>query len=445
MATITIPRGIQEVRWKNVERQTIVKYRIQIKRKDFAVDRFFDELDDAKLFLEDSKSLSGRIAIAEGRDRASATSKATSAYMADLLGSGKLTVGQAIDLHIEREYAPKIGTPEKPSGFKDKDIRTAKVNRDRLKKIKTILIGGFADGMLEPAGQYIGLRTHAKGFKRRPLGDWPIVDLTSQQTTEFIIERLANKIAKTTIKREIGALQSVVNKLEHYNNKAWLRLQGRNPFKSYDKTKLKGGIKRRRMIINKEDEEKLLNVMRNVKNKQYPLALGLAMLTGLRRAELLALEWRQIDLEAGVIDLDPDQAKDGEERLVSLLPEAIDALKAFPKSGDQLFTLSIEGFKTGWQRIRKEAGLEHINFHDTRRSAVSMMLRDISNSSVVIAEYLGAKSIRNLEETTLNPIRQSERVASKSLSTQEDVMSQVGHKKSQTTQGYTNLAPSPLG
>ena len=61
--------------------------------------------------------------------------------------------------------------------------------------------------------------------------------------------------AKSTVKREIYALQGVVNKLRFTDNKAWKRLNGHNPFAEADKAKVKGGERRRRRIISPDEEE----------------------------------------------------------------------------------------------------------------------------------------------------------------------------------------------
>ena len=55
MAT-SIPRGIQAVVWKNKDKSTSVRYRVRIKRKDYKEDRLFDTLEEAKEFLQLSKS-----------------------------------------------------------------------------------------------------------------------------------------------------------------------------------------------------------------------------------------------------------------------------------------------------------------------------------------------------------------------------------------------------
>src|SRR5205823_4732448 len=59
-----------------------------------------------------------------------------------------------------------------------------------------------------------------------------------------------------------------------------------------------------------------------------PLAT-VAYWTGWRKGELLRLERRQVDLDAGTLRLDPGTTKNKEGRVVYLPPEALAALKAW--------------------------------------------------------------------------------------------------------------------
>ena len=236
----------------------------------------------------------------------------------------------------------------------------------------------------------------------------------------------------------------MVNKLRYTDHPAWKQLNGRNPFQLADKTKVKGGERKRRTIIGPEQEEALLAELRKCRNKEMPLIFAVAMSTGMRRAEVLGLLWSQIDLERGVINLDADQTKADEERLVILLPEAVEAFKAIPRADgdDCVFHYKIEGFKSVFRRVLTRAKLEGIRMHDTRRSFISRVLRDITSSPVVIADMIGARSVANLQKRSIERIRQSEMIESGAIQTEEQLRWVVHHKDGQTTARYANLAPA---
>lgn len=442
-----IPRGIQSISWKNkTDKSIAVRYRVQVKRKAFQVDRLFDTLEDAATFLADTKSPEGRKAIAEGRDRVSSKGMqdAISGFLLDKLGSGRMTLGQAVDAKIARDYTSII---EAEGGTHlDKDVRTAKVNRDRLRKIKSVEIGFVKPGEFVPSGSAAKLKQYAKGYKKVEFGSILLEDMSAETTTAYIRARLdGDNVARSTVKREIGALQAIVNQLPNYDQRAASRLPDKNPFSTYDKSLLRGGKKRRRRVISEEEEGKLLLALRACRNPEMPLVFALGLATGMRRSEILSLRWNQIDLKRGVIELDPDQTKADEERLVILLPEAITAIKRIKRKDERVFHYSIEGFKTNFARVLKRVGLTDLRFHDTRRSFISRVLMDITASPVAIADMIGASSVRSLEESTIRPLRQAEAVEqarrSGRIQAEEVLRASVGHQDSQTSLAYTNLVP----
>ena len=84
-----------------------------------------------------------------------------------------------------------------------------------------------------------------------------------------------------------------------------------------------------RMRVLSDDEIRAF--IRGFDDSRYGRALRLLFLTGLRRDEVLSLEWRWIDMARGVVTLPPEAEKMGrirdELRRVALSPQAVDLLK----------------------------------------------------------------------------------------------------------------------
>jgi len=98
----------------------------------------------------------------------------------------------------------------------------------------------------------------------------------------------------------------------------------------------------------------------------------LAINTGLRRGELLQLNWGDVDLERAILTVRGECAKSGKTRHVPLNTEAVRVLRewrpvdrrglVFPsEDGEQMNDL-----KTAWLRIAKLAKLRAFRFHDLR-------------------------------------------------------------------------------
>ncbi|MYN10496.1 tyrosine-type recombinase/integrase [Massilia sp. FT127W] len=408
---------------------------MRVERGEFVVDRSFEELERAKLFLEDTKTPQGRLLIAQGKDRASLMVSEVERLAVEFIKEGRCSLGHAIDSYIKAYVQPGLDSKV------DKERQTAKAARARLMGCRRVLIPSYKLSFSAPSGPLATLGEFAKGRELKEIGDFYIDELTEQDTTEYISARLGKGRAKSTVKREVYALQSVVNKLRYTDNKAWKRLAGHNPFILADKSKLKGGEKRRRRVITEAEEEALLTELRRCRNPEMPLVFAVALSTGMRRAEVLGLLWSQVDLKRGVINLDPDQTKADEDRLVILLPEAVEAFKAIPVTDERVFHYKIEGFKTNFRRVLERAKLEDIHMHDTRRSFISRVLKTITSSSVVIADMIGARSVSNLEKRTIDRVRQNDMIEAGGIRTEQELRWTVHHKDGQTTSRYTNMAP----
>lgn len=114
-----------------------------------------------------------------------------------------------------------------------------------------------------------------------------------------------------------------------------------------------------------------------------------AYLTGWRvQSEVLPLEWRHVDLQAGVVTLDPGTTKNGEGRtlyltaalrtLLEARKEAADALKAKDEITPYVFHRNgkrIRYFYTAWRSACENAGCPGKLLHDLRRTAVRNYVR----------------------------------------------------------------------
>ena len=121
-------------------------------------------------------------------------------------------------------------------------------------------------------------------------------------------------------------------------------------------------------------------------------AIRLLMLTGCRRNEILTLQWKDVDLDAGELNL--KDTKTG-ARAVPMSPAAVHVLATLPRVSGSAWV--IPGKKPGthmrnvndpWEIVRKRAGLEDVRLHDLRHSFASRALA-LGESLPVIGKLLG--------------------------------------------------------
>lgn len=139
-----------------------------------------------------------------------------------------------------------------------------------------------------------------------------------------------------------------------------------------------------------EEMGRLLAALEEERKRDPWAAAGvlLAILTGARRGEILALKWTDVRLEEGFARL-PD-SKSGKPRFLPLPAQAIEELKSLPMVGSFVVApmkrekpeegeAAVEGqelreetprpdIKRSWNRLTKAAALKGATFHDLRRT-----------------------------------------------------------------------------
>jgi len=128
----------------------------------------------------------------------------------------------------------------------------------------------------------------------------------------------------------------------------------------------------------------------------------MALLTGARRSNVLAMRWRDIDLHEAVWRIRAEDAKAGDELTIPLVPEAMAVLtqRRADADDDEPWVFPAKS-KTGhyqeprraWETLQRRAGLEDLHIHDLRRTMGSWLVRTGANTAIN-AKALGHKSMQ---------------------------------------------------
>jgi integrase len=120
----------------------------------------------------------------------------------------------------------------------------------------------------------------------------------------------------------------------------------------------------------------------------------LAMNTGLRRGELLSLQWSDINLDAKIITIQAGNAKNGRQRHLPLNKEALSVLTRWARqSGGQGDVFEPQDVKKGWNALLDGAGIKAFRFHDLRHDFASKLVRKGVDLNTV-RELLGHADIK---------------------------------------------------
>lgn len=96
-------------------------------------------------------------------------------------------------------------------------------------------------------------------------------------------------------------------------------------------------------------------------------AIWIALYTGARRGEILAM--KQSDVGDHSLTIHAQNTKTLRSRVVPIVDPLWRWLSVLP-----LGYKDYEGLKSGFQRGREKAGMEHVNFHDLRHSCASILI-----------------------------------------------------------------------
>lgn len=145
---------------------------------------------------------------------------------------------------------------------------------------------------------------------------------------------------------------------------------------------VKGGTTQARERVLSKDE---LVAVWNAVNGDHPYhrIVRLLILTGQRREEVGGLEWRELDMDAGLWNLPAARAKNRRPHLIPLSPPALAIIKAIPAGTSGLVFATCNGrpysdWSGGKDRIDAAIDIEPWRLHDLRRSMVTHMAEDLA-------------------------------------------------------------------
>lgn len=122
----------------------------------------------------------------------------------------------------------------------------------------------------------------------------------------------------------------------------------------------------RKTFITREQADRLIAELPD----HYRPAVRFALLTGLRKANVLGLRWAAVNLEAGTVVVAAEEAKGKRKIVVPLNASAKALLEAMPHREGKVFGLS-SITEAAWKRACARAGITDFRFHDLRHTWAS--------------------------------------------------------------------------
>lgn len=220
----------------------------------------------------------------------------------------------------------------------------------------------------------------------------PLHSLTADDLWEWRDSR-SKECSPNTLRREIATIRSVIRKAPdlgvHVDEAIFLQIP-----------KPKEVAREVERISDSDMQQLEMAAQANHKRNPYMKQLiRLAVETGMRRGELLDIEWSDVDLARGFIKIPAAKAKTNRGRNIPLTPKAKRILADLAVQNDnqeRVFELSGNAVRMSFQRLRERAGMPHLHFHDFRHEAISRFY-DMGLTTPEVMAISGHRSVEMVE------------------------------------------------
>lgn len=245
---------------------------------------------------------------------------------------------------------------------------------------------------------------HKLAHLRGRLGSYALAMITPPVVAKYRDSRLrdpdprykdkttAPRVSGATVKTEIDLLSKV---LDWGQKECHITLPGGNPVLGVRKPK-DGKARERR--LNAEEWAALERECLASGNKWLWTAVQLAVETATRQGELLALDWKRVDLQNRIAFL--AETKNGESRAVPLSPKAIKVLKEMSDREGAVFPGERMTLYHAFKAACKRAGIMDFTWHDLRHEALSRLAERGDLSVLELAAVSGHKTLQMLKRYT---------------------------------------------
>ncbi len=195
-----------------------------------------------------------------------------------------------------------------------------------------------------------------------------IETITGQDIAAY---KKARGVSDATIRKELGTLRAAIRRFNKENGTSLQDVtQGRMPKKPPGRLRW----------LSHSEYKALLAAAH--KSKAYYLAdaITLAVNTGMRRGEILGLEWSRVDLENRLIYLSPDHQKSKRFSSIPINNNALTVFSVLEASKTGSFVINNNGkqiasIKKSFNSAVSNAGLVDFHFHDLRHTCAAWLVQ----------------------------------------------------------------------
>lgn len=233
---------------------------------------------------------------------------------------------------------------------------------------------------------------------QEPIANLYVADIRREDVEAWIAERLNSGLQEASVRRELNILSNIFTMaLTRWNYIV------KNPMVG---VALPKNSTPRTQRFSQAEIDLLIEHSGYLRDLKRPRArVGSALLfaieTGMRAGEICALTWDNVFFDRRIAHL--PMTKNGTARDVPLSSEAMRILRQLEemKCEDRVFQLSVKSLSSLFIKLKQVANLDHLNFHDTRREALTRLAKKVD--VLTLAKISGHKDIKILSSTYYAP------------------------------------------
>lgn len=215
----------------------------------------------------------------------------------------------------------------------------------------------------------------------------PLAKVRGADVATYRDEMKSQGYAPATITRHLAVLSHLFN----IARREWA-LEISNPVELVKKPTIRNARTRR---FTPDELEKLVATTESV---ELGAIVRLAVETCMRRGELVALRWADIDFKRRVATL--KTSKNGDPREVPLSTKAVSILQGLPRQiGGRVFAMTPDAITRAFIRACKRAGLSNLRLHDARHEGVTKLF-ELGLNPLEVAAISGHKTLQMLKRYT---------------------------------------------
>lgn len=210
-------------------------------------------------------------------------------------------------------------------------------------------------------------RSVLRGLHDEPLARLTLARVRSADVAQMVERWKRAGLAPATVRRRLSVLSHVFATAA----REWGMESLVNPVALLKLPPLRNGRERR------VSDEEINAICRASRSPTLPAIVRLAVETAMRRGEIVALHWSNVDLSDRTAHL--PETKNGSARDVPLSSRAVAVLKALPRNLDgQVFRLRDDAVTLAFSRACARAGIADLRFHDLRHEATSRLAEKLA-------------------------------------------------------------------